>query len=436
MAFKQEIMDRIAKLLTEQCSKVPLYTKTDRKGQVNVRKACDKRLFGLPSFGTITAICEGRSARDGSLTQFAKIVKVSEQYILEGVEEESPLSKLNQAMQILRTIIRAKKDPPDSVRTSSKRSSSQIQVSELTLAMIVESLQLAVKEDVLVFYETRSHELEAKLSSCFAGVEFVVTTNDEPRSACQLAAMGLFEWLKRAHESSAADGEIGIAVGSGGTVLRSFQMFARELPTLALNSRENLSRLHFYPISASVDTSHNFDDIPSVFIQQCLQDNGLKFLMGNVASTPHLGYRNKGSKWLREHIHCAITSVARWNDPHSMLKTHMGKLPTDKQLCNVVGEVQFRPFTTTRFSEKTEQRLPDVLMELPEMVKLQTQCPFFMVAPMCPRCYDEGRNATKTEALMPLLRNPGMRMFNRLFVDNSTAREIIREAHAAARKLR
>lgn len=131
----------------------------------------------------------------------------------------------------------------------------------------------------------------------------------------------------------------------------------------------------------------------------------------------------------KEKIDIVITTITSASDEHGLLHRFMLLAPPEgrKVLDDAgwVGDVLWRPFCQRGpIMSNTGIRAISVF-ELDELVRL-AQTPDKHVIVVTGPCATCGR--TRTDALMPILTQPGLRLCNHLVIDVATARELLKEA--------
>ena len=188
-------------------------------------------------------------------------------------------------------------------------------------------------------------------------------------------------------------------------------------------------------MAASINTRRPADNIPSVFLHNAIERQGLSTLHERVFPTPDNAYAPSGNvRWFYDNVDIFITSVASMTHEHSMLAQHLGVLGFP--ISDAVGEVQFRPYSKSEFIKPHDRRLPKTLLPIEELPKFCKKIPrqrerplAILVAGPCPIC-----NELKDEAILPLIVTPRLRVFNRVFMDNLTAEALL--ARSGDRKRR
>jgi DNA-binding transcriptional regulator LsrR (DeoR family) len=133
-----------------------------------------------------------------------------------------------------------------------------------------------------------------------------------------------------------------------------------------------------------------------------------------------------------EEIDIVITSFASAEDPHGLLKKYLQHLvekgEMDKKALEAmealgwVGDVQFRPYTAEGpMADGCPVRA--VTLFEPSALVQRVQQPDKYVVLLAGPCHECGQ--TKTKALIPLLRQPALRLWTHLVTDLKTAHELV-----------
>lgn len=141
-----------------------------------------------------------------------------------------------------------------------------------------------------------------------------------------------------------------------------------------------------------------------------------------------------------EEIDVVITSFASADDPHGLLKKYLQHLvekgEMDKKALEAmealgwVGDVQFRPYTAEGPMDDGCPVRAVTLFEPSALVERVKQ-PDKHVVLLAGPCHECGH--TKTKALVPLLRQPSLRLWTHLVTDLKTAHELVIAGEARQR---
>lgn len=133
-----------------------------------------------------------------------------------------------------------------------------------------------------------------------------------------------------------------------------------------------------------------------------------------------------------EEIDVVITSFASAEDPHGLLKKYLQHLIEKGEMeqkaldameaLGWVGDVQFRPYTAEGPMDDGCPVRAVTLFELSALVQRASQPDKYVVLLAGP-CHECGK--TKTAALIPLLRQPRLRLWTHLVTDLKTAHELV-----------
>lgn len=133
-------------------------------------------------------------------------------------------------------------------------------------------------------------------------------------------------------------------------------------------------------------------------------------------------------------IDIVITSLAAAGDPHGMLGQFLHTLAKQNSIrsdaiqrmleAGWVGDVQFRPYTPDRALDTECPVRVVTLFEIADLVRLaQTTDKYvILVAGPCGEC-----GQPKTEALLPLIENPELRLWTHLVTDVETAAAVLQK---------
>jgi len=125
-------------------------------------------------------------------------------------------------------------------------------------------------------------------------------------------------------------------------------------------------------------------------------------------------------------IDIAVTSLASSHDEHGYLRNYLTLV--DPGLIDALmaagwrGDAQLRPYGDNGpFPDQRGLRAV-TLFDLPQLVEMAKQPDkhVFVLTSRCGRCA-----ASKASALLPLLREPSLRIWNHLFIDFDTANEVV-----------
>ncbi len=230
-----------------------------------------------------------------------------------------------------------------------------------------------------------------------------------------------------------------IGLGAGGTTERFAREFSR---LLRVTPRNELPKLEFHaitsgflptqPISAPVSFFSYFMDLdldisyvglfsePAVDVHQF---NKLKTITGVKEAFQRAG-----------DIDIVVTSLSSAKDPHSLFVEFMKKAKAENIKArlkkDLVGDVQWQPYTEDRPIPWTKGQRPVTLFEISDfkrMVEKESDKHVVLICGPCPRseCLDAG--FTKSEALRPLLQSPELKVCNHLITDKNTAYDLVRE---------
>lgn len=130
-------------------------------------------------------------------------------------------------------------------------------------------------------------------------------------------------------------------------------------------------------------------------------------------------------------IHLVVTSMGDMQDEHALLRIWCRECekewtPSWKKVA--VGDIQYRPYSAKGFIQDDPGDLRAVtLFELADLVALaqKKNRHVILIARQCGLC--EPRR-TKARAVLPILKNPHMRVFSRLVLDSPTAYELLQAA--------
>jgi len=130
-------------------------------------------------------------------------------------------------------------------------------------------------------------------------------------------------------------------------------------------------------------------------------------------------------------IHLVVTSMGDMQDEHALFRiwcNDCAKEWTPSWKDEAVADIQYRPYGANGFLRDSKSDLRAVtLFELDDLVALagRKNRHVILIARQCGLC--EPRR-TRARALLPILKNPHMRVFSRLVLDSPTAYELLQAA--------
>ncbi len=131
-----------------------------------------------------------------------------------------------------------------------------------------------------------------------------------------------------------------------------------------------------------------------------------------------------------DNIHLVVTSMGDMQDPHALLRVWYDECddaPKPSWWKKAVGDIQYRPYGKDGFIKEAKDDLRAVtLFELEDLVTLarSRNRHVILIARQCGVC----PHRTRARPLLPILRNPKMRVFSRLVLDSPTAAELLEAA--------
>jgi len=134
----------------------------------------------------------------------------------------------------------------------------------------------------------------------------------------------------------------------------------------------------------------------------------------------------------RDQIDIVVSSLSDKDDPHGLFREFISVgSPQDMDALEdaaLVGDVQWHPFSDESPIMIGTGIRPVTLFELDDLVKLSSTPDKHVIVISGP-CVECGTD--KSRALLPLMKQPSLRVFNHLVTDTTTARELL-EKHAKA----
>jgi hypothetical protein len=211
---------------------------------------------------------------------------------------------------------------------------------------------------------------------------------------------------ERSDELITIRGAIGSGSSVGAVMDRVIENIAKECRS-AQNESGHPFTFDFHPMASSIHTQRPADNIPSVFLHAAIDKWKLSEVKERVYPTPDHIYKLKSPvSWFFRNIDFVVTSVAATSDKHSMLTQHLQQLRFPNH--DAVGEVQFRPFSSSGFLRPSDRRLPKTLLPIGELARFSKYRPKGRPAPLvvmtvgpCGLC-----GHLKDAAIAPMLRNP------------------------------
>jgi hypothetical protein len=250
-------------------------------------------------------------------------------------------------------------------------------------------------------------------------------------SVSAAAATWAMELLKELQKS--ADGPLGIGLGPGRATLdfsRAFSARLREDPSvpkvnlIAITAAGPARCPEFSSISFfNLFSASNVDQKIGLFAETLVRSRHIKEIRTRPGCREAFG--------AAKDIHLVVTSMGDMEDDHALLRIWYNECegePKPSWWGRAVGDIQYRPYGTDEFIEDKPNDLRAVtLFELKDMVALAQRRDrhVLLIARQCGVC--EPRR-TKARSLLPILKNPQMRIFSRIVMDSPTAFELLQGA--------
>lgn len=227
-----------------------------------------------------------------------------------------------------------------------------------------------------------------------------------------------------------------IGLGAGGTTER----FARNFSLLLRReSRETLPNLQFHAISSGFLPTRPASAPVSFF--SYFMDLDLDISYVGLFSEPAIDVSQfealKKSPGVDEafelakNIDIVVTSLSAADDPHSLFVEFMKKAHREQIDAlleqDLVGDVQWQPYTSEAPIPWTTGQRPVTLFEIEDFVRMSWERDkhVVLICGPCPRSACLKQNRTKARALRPLLEKEELRVCNHLFTDKTTATHLL-----------
>ncbi|MGQ9607183.1 MAG: hypothetical protein ACUVTW_13365 [Thermogutta sp.] len=316
---------------------------------------------------------------------------------------------------------------------------------DLTRERIYPLFWEAVRRQYLLLCPPRDRFLSRKLVERFAlegcraeedAVQVVnVRGTDAPHHVSSAAADVIYELV---HRLKGKREKIHIALGAGFSSMMVARRLAQrvysdlECPPLVLHALSAGGFLADQPYKAPVTYFGYFSEVlPKVEYVGLFSETLVSSQeFDRVRSNPSV----RRSFAMAEEVDIVMTSFASANDPHGMLGQFLYALLEDGAVTRQdiermrrigwVGDVQFRPYSArSPIFDECPVRVV-TLFEIPDLVRLANTPDKYVVliAGPCSEC-----GMLKTEALLPLMRNPDLRLWTHLVTDLGTAHALLSE---------
>ena len=243
--------------------------------------------------------------------------------------------------------------------------------------------------------------------------------------------------VKKKRESRQADLRVHIGLGGGASAMMVAERLASRIrsdldcPKLVLHALSTGGFLVDQPKEAPVTYFSYFHDVLNepeyvgLFSATVVPSGQYDQVIANP------GVRESFDR--ADEIDIVITSFASANDPHGLLQRYLqhligkGELSQkaldEMEALDWVGDVQFRPYTAKGPMRDGCPVRAVTLFELADLVERVKQPDKYVVLLAGP-CHECGH--TKTQALAPLLEQPGLRLWTHLVSDLRTAHELVK----------
>jgi len=248
---------------------------------------------------------------------------------------------------------------------------------------------------------------------------------------------------KKKREEGRSDLRVHIGLGGGATVMMVAERLASRIrsdldcPKLVLHALSTGGFLVDQPKEAPVTYFSYFHDVlyepeyVGLFSATVVPSGQYE----QVTASP--GVRESFDR--ANEIDIVITSFASAEDRHGLLKRYLQHLIEKRELSEEalsemealgwVGDVQFRPYTAHGPMNEGCPVRAVTLFELSDLVE-RAKRPDKYVVLLAGPCH--GCSHTKTKALVPLLRQPNLRLWTHLVSDLMTAHELVKAGEEAA----
>jgi len=352
---------------------------------------------------------------------------------------------------------RAGEDEPESATAIAEWLNRQFERTDITRERIYPLFWEAARRNFLFLQPPRERDLARRIAELYRvdryardATSIQVVNARGPGTLGHVASVGADVVLslvkrlgKKRREKRSSDDRVHIGLGGGVTAMMVAERLASRIrsdldcPKLVLHALTAGGFLVDQPTEAPVTYFSYFHDMLNepeyvgLFSATVVPSGQYDQVVANP------GVRESFDR--ADEIDIVITSFAAANDPHGLLKKYLQHLidkgELDKKALDRmealgwVGDVQFRPYTAEGPLEDGCPVRAVTLFDPSDLVE-RIKRPDKYVVLLAGPCHECGQ--AKTQALVPLLRQPSLRLWTHLVSDLKTAHELVKVAEAAS----
>lgn len=310
---------------------------------------------------------------------------------------------------------------------------------EAIYPLLIKARELRFLKLTPPFNETMGKDIESAFT-CRSGsvrvIDCPVPQSNESVSAA--AAEWAFDLMKEMPPTP--DGALGFGLGPGRGTLDFVKHFSQ-----LLGGDGAVPKLNLYAISAGCPAdSPGYASISffNLFPSACVNTRLGLFAQTLIQKKDFA--RVQTEQGVREvfaakaDIDIVVTSMGDKDDPHGLfgqfIRACPGRPPSWFE--EWVGDIQYRPYSVSGPIEEGPKDFRAVtLFELSELVSMANtkDKEVILIVRKCGLCE---RSKTHARALLPVLKNPSLRVFSRLVLDSDTAREVLELARGRFRTVK
>jgi len=348
-------------------------------------------------------------------------------------------------------------DDPESATAIAEWLNREFNRTDITRERIYPLFWEAARRKFLFLQPPRERDLARRIATLYhlerydARPESIQVVNARgPGTLAHVAAVGadvvlslIKEVGRKKRERAAKDSSVHVGLGGGATAMMVAERLAGRIrsdldcPKLTLHALTAGGFLVDQPTEAPVTYFSYFHDVLNepeyvgLFSATVVPSGQYEQVIANP------GVRESFDR--ADEIDIVITSFASAGDPHGLLKKYLQHLVKKGELerqalehmetSGWVGDVQFRPYSAEGPMDEDCPVRAVTLFEPSSLVERVKQPDKYVVLLAGP-CHECGR--AKTAALIPLLRQPALRLFTHLVTDLKTAHELVLAGEQAA----